>query len=194
MNDLHTFSLSGIARTIVFSALLYCTAGLPPAHAGWMCDSLGIGCGTDGADGVKIDQNNPPEVFSFTISGTFKDWTDIPKETFICDTRAREDRACIWEGYIPEIKRNATLVLEPFPHDLGMYDVRALIAHNLGRDTNFYADITDVSSGLGLPTKASISWLSENPFQMRIYPRTYSNVDLENDLGLIKISFQSVLK
>lgn len=45
-----------------------------------------------------VDQNNPPEVFVFAISGIFDAWTAIPEETFSCDTREREDRACVAMG------------------------------------------------------------------------------------------------
>lgn len=163
-----------------------------------MCDALGVGCDTATA---QIDQNNPPEVFSFTIKGTFTNWTDIPKETFVCDTRKREDRACIWEGYIAEVKRNATLVFEPFPHDRGMYDVRVLMAHSLGKDTNYSGLVQTIQKYQGKMyvmafDEISITAMSQSPLFVEFRNSNYKgDVDYnEPPLGKLTVTFKEVLK
>ena len=192
----HSFRLICIGISLIYSA---------PVQAGWLCDGLGIGCDPipttgrsaddDAPAPTVIDQNNPPKIFSFTISGKFTQWTDIAPETFVCDTRKREDRSCIWEGYIPEIKRNATVIFKPFAHDRGMYETSFLVAHNLGKDMNYRASGVRLDGG-PFPASLSISWLVENPFQVLIRKSNYKGeVDRSAPpYGHLDIAFKEVLR
>lgn len=199
------FWLFGICTSLTFAN---------PAHAGWTCDWFGIGCETVTVPGKPgavelssaVNQNNPPEVFVFAISGTFDEWTAIPEETFICDTREREDRACVWQGHIEEIKRRPTLMFKPFAHDLGMYGVNGWIAHNLGEDSSYRTNIgvAMVEQVEGKPfayvapfKQISITHLAQYPLQMDIYKRSRDSRDKGRDIppvGKITATFKGVLK
>ncbi|HEY9081564.1 hypothetical protein [Magnetovibrio sp.] len=169
----------------------------PPAHAGALCSWFGVACGTGTSEpelSDKIDQNNPPEVFSFTVSGKFDEWADLTPRTFVCDTRKREDRACVWQGYIPEIKRNAVLSFKPFPHDRGMYKVRGIIANKFGKDTSFAGSIS-APNGDYIMDEMSITNLSQNPFIIEYYGRDYmGNIDFKKKHGHLSVAFKEVLK
>jgi len=198
----HSFGLLGICTGLLFST---------SAQAGKACDWLGIGCdpvtatGRSAADDAPaptmIDQNNPPEVFSFTVSGAFKQWTDIPKEPFVCDTREREDRACMWQGYLPEIKRNATFTLEPFAHDRGMYKLRGFIANKLGKDPAYSGDVAISVQAQGLSilapfNSASITKLVTTPLIVEFRSTNHkgeANVSAA-PVGQWNIAFKEVLR
>ncbi|MCR4378450.1 MAG: hypothetical protein NUV50_10220 [Rhodospirillales bacterium] len=184
-----------------------------PANAGWACDWFGIGCETVTVPGkpgavklsAEIDQNNPPEVFAFTISGTFDEWTAIPEETFICDTRKREDRACVWQGYIEEIKRSPTLIFKPFAHDLGMYGVDGFIANAFGKDPEYrsHVGVAMVEQVEGKPfaylayfKQISITHLAQYPLQMDVFKGGYRSLEKDRDVpvGKITATFKGVLK
>ena len=185
--------------TRAFLPLSICISLLSPtfAHADWLCSWLGIGC----RGAAAVDQENPPEVFSFTVSGTFEDWTDIPPETFVCDTREHEDRSCRWRVRIPEIKRYATVVFEPFPHDLGMYKVRAVVEHNLGRDLDYGATrgIQIQEGGINMVAsfrEISITEIAKSLLVVEIRKSNYrGQIDWKSPTyGRIELKFQDVIK
>lgn len=187
----HGAWLLGICASLVFSS---------PAHAGVTCDWLGIGC-EGAAASTDIDQNNPPDVFSFTVSGTFSNWADIKPETFVCDTRKREDRVCMWQKYIPEIKRDATLILEPFAHDQGMYTISGFLANRFGKDPAFSGKVgvmqkyegTNFLNPIG---QMSITLLSQTPVITEFRPSNHrGEVDFKAPaLGTVTLTFKDVLK
>lgn len=191
----HSFKLICIGTSLIYSV---------PTQAGWLCDGLGIGCDPVSATGrptdgdapapTMIDQNHPPEVFSFTVSGTFTKWSDIGEQTFVCDTRKREDRVCVWQGYIPEIKRNAVLSFKPFPHDQGMFKVRGVIANKFGKDTS-YAGSISAPNGDYIMDEMSITSLSQHPFIIEYFASDYmGNIDFKKKHGHLAIAFKEVLK
>jgi len=84
----HSFRLICVGTSLIYSV---------PTQAGWLCDGLGIGCNPVTATGrstdgdtlapTMINQNHPPEVFSFTVSGSFTKWSDVaaPNGDYIMD-------------------------------------------------------------------------------------------------------------
>jgi len=193
-----------VPHKFIFISMCCLLATTASAHAGQLCDWLGVGCDPvaaagrssddDGPAPTIINQNSPPEVFSLTISGNFTKWTDIEAQNFVCDTRKREDRACKWQGYIPEIKRNAVLSFKPFSHDQGMYKVRGFIEHNMGRDTSYAGSIVAPDGGYIL-NEMSIINLSQNPFIVEYYASDYKGViNFEKKYGHLTFAFKEVLK
>lgn len=185
-----------------------------PAHAGMLCSWLGIGCdpvATMGrsADGdapapTQIDQNNPPQVFSFTVSGKFDEWTDIAPETFVCDTREREDRACEWRGHIPEIKRLITVHFKPFAHDLGMYNIKGWVESNIAQDGNFRVkmgidDAPEFQEAPGVLISVrkgvSLTHLAQFTLKAQIFEAGSYKVNLRKEpYGAVTLKFKEVLK
>lgn len=183
------------------------------SQAGPLCDWLGIGCDPihttgrsddDAPAPTVIDQNNPPEVFAFTVSGAFDEWSDIPPEPFVCDTREREDRSCIWYGHLAEIKRNAAVKFTPYPHDRGMYKVDAWVESKLAQDPNFrvYVGIDDApdiqeAPGVLVPVRRgiSITHLAQYTLKGQIFEAgRYTVNKRETPFGAITLKFKEVLK
>jgi len=205
---LHFVSITACAFTLSITS---------PAQASWTCNWFGIGCQADDTPSQKendsaaeysktIDQNNPPKVFAFAVSGSFNADGDLASETVICDTREREDRHCAIRKFVPSLKRNVTVIFKPFAHDLGMYKLASMIESNLGQDPDFrtkesiYLTAYEAEDGVagfaGLHGKLSISAIAERDIKITVFKGGhYSASPTKNEpIGNVTLKFKGVLK
>jgi len=200
MNNWQKLIPPAFTRPLIVAALFYCFTTPSEAQAGWTCDWLGFGCAAEVTRQV-IDPKHPPEVFSFTLSGTFSKWADIPPETFICDTRKREDRACVWRGHIADIKRTIVFSLKPFPHDRSLYEVDGFMASALGEDPDFRSSVSIPKEYNGAPYLWGVSQLTlaamvDHPLQVDIFEGGHYSQAKDKDVsvGHITATFKEILK